>query len=272
MARFTRGKLAISTRLSAHRTERRGLPPARRPYGPILLAVSLSVVAGCGSMQLQKPSWNKPWGRGALIPAMICGAAGAGVGVAIQNERAGTSTVIIDGQKHTTEDNKELWKGAVVGFPAGAILCGVLGHVFLDPTPEATLAPPPPMETPTPSPTPAPVITKKRIVLRGVNFDFDSAEIRPDSRPILEQAVTLLNENRDVLVIVEGHTDAIGSEAYNQALSIRRAEAVYRYLVNHGVAPERLHVEGYGETRPVASNDTETGRAQNRRVELRVAP
>ena len=67
---------------------------------------------------------------------------------------------------------------------------------------------------------------------------------------------------------MKGFTDSIGSAEYNQALSLRRAEAVYRYLVNQGVDPERLTVEGFGKTNPVASNDTEAGRAQNRRVEL----
>jgi OOP family OmpA-OmpF porin len=111
---------------------------------------------------------------------------------------------------------------------------------------------------------------KKRIVLRGVNFDFNSAELRPDSGPILDQAVAVLGENSDVLVVVEGHTDNIGNDEYNQALSVQRAEAVFRYLVNRGIAPERLRTEGHGESRPVATNDTEQGRAQNRRVELRV--
>jgi OOP family OmpA-OmpF porin len=107
-------------------------------------------------------------------------------------------------------------------------------------------------------------------VLRGVNFDFDKDEIRPDSRPILNAAVKILSENRDVHISVEGHTDAIGSDEYNEQLSLRRAEVVYRYLVNHGVAPDRLEVVGYGESRPVATNDTPSGRAQNRRTELHV--
>jgi outer membrane protein OmpA-like peptidoglycan-associated protein len=104
-----------------------------------------------------------------------------------------------------------------------------------------------------------------------VTFDFNSDEIRADARPTLDEAVLLLGDNRNVLVITEGYTDSIGSAEYNQALSVRRAEAVYRYLVNRGIAPERLTVEGYGESNPVASNDTEAGRAQNRRVELRVS-
>ena len=109
---------------------------------------------------------------------------------------------------------------------------------------------------------------KRRIVLRGVNFDFNSAEIRPDARPVLDQAAELLKENPEVDVRVEGHTDSVGSVEYNQALSLRRAEAVYRYLVNRGVDPERFTVEGLGKSRPIANNDTEAGRAQNRRVEL----
>ena len=110
----------------------------------------------------------------------------------------------------------------------------------------------------------------KRIVLRGVHFDFDKSAIRPDSRPVLDEAVDVLKENPNVRIAVEGNTDNVGSDLYNEKLSVRRAEAVFRYLVNHGIAPERMEVIGYGESRPVADNDTESGRAQNRRVELHV--
>ncbi|MFQ5667156.1 MAG: OmpA family protein, partial [Candidatus Binatia bacterium] len=129
-------------------------------------------------------------------------------------------------------------------------------------------SPPPPTPTPPPESLPPPV--RKRIVLRGVNFDFDKTAIRPDSRPLLDEAVALLQENPRVLISVEGHTDAVGTELYNERLSVRRAEAVFRYLVNHGVAPERMQVVGYGESRPLAANTTAQGRAQNRRVELHV--
>jgi outer membrane protein OmpA-like peptidoglycan-associated protein len=233
------------------------------------LALALLSQSGCGVVQ--RPGWNKPWGKGTWIPALVCGAIGAGVGVAIQNERPGCSTLTIDGRTFQDCDDEELWKGAVIGAPVGAVLCALLGHVFLDPAPYIEEPPPPPPPPPTPEPTPLPLV-KRRIVLRGVNFDFDRADIRPDSRPILDQAVAILHENPGVLVVAEGHTDALGSEEYNEALSIRRAEAVFRYLVNRGIAPERLRVEGFGESRPVATNDTEVGRAQNRRVELRVLP
>jgi outer membrane protein OmpA-like peptidoglycan-associated protein len=108
--------------------------------------------------------------------------------------------------------------------------------------------------------------------LRGVHFDFDKATIRADARPVLDEAIRILREEGGVAVVSEGHTDAIGSTEYNQKLSERRADAVRRYLVNGGIDPTRIQTEGYGESQPVASNDTTEGRAQNRRVELRVVP
>jgi len=137
-------------------------------------------------------------------------------------------------------------------------------HRFLAPEPMTQVEPPPP-------PT-ANVPVKKRLVLRGVNFDFDKANIRADARPVLDEAVRTLKQAGDIHVAVEGFTDSRGTEEYNQGLSIRRAQAVADYLVAHGIARNRLQVDGYGETRPVATNDTADGRAQNRRVELMVIP
>lgn len=111
---------------------------------------------------------------------------------------------------------------------------------------------------------------KRKIVLRGVNFDFDKSNIRPDARPILDAAIATLKEDPNARVAVEGHTDSIGSEEYNMKLSQRRAESVVDYLVAGGIARSRLEPIGMGESDPVATNDTEDGRAQNRRVELRV--
>ena len=110
----------------------------------------------------------------------------------------------------------------------------------------------------------------RRIVLRGVNFDFDKATIRPDAKSVLDEAVRTLAEEPNVLVSVEGHTDSVGSDAYNEKLSERRADAVADYLAGAGVARRRLSTVGLGESKPVASNETEDGRAQNRRVEFRI--
>ena len=106
------------------------------------------------------------------------------------------------------------------------------------------------------------------ISLEGVHFDFDKATLRPDAIAILDKAVGLLKTQAKVVVEVAGHTDSVGSEEYNQGLSERRAISVKDYLESQGITATRLTARGYGEAQPVASNDTEEGRALNRRVEL----
>jgi OOP family OmpA-OmpF porin len=87
---------------------------------------------------------------------------------------------------------------------------------------------------------------------------------------VLDEAAQILQDNPDVRVTIEGHTDAVGSDAYNQQLSERRAAAVKRYLVTKGIAADRLETVGRGESEPVSSNETDEGRAMNRRAELKV--
>jgi OOP family OmpA-OmpF porin len=101
-----------------------------------------------------------------------------------------------------------------------------------------------------------------------VLFDFDKAEIKPEFTAEIDAAAELLLANPDVTVRIDGHTDSIGTEEYNQGLSERRAEAVAAYLEAAGVSRDRMTVAGFGETQPVASNDTAEGRALNRRVEI----
>jgi outer membrane protein OmpA-like peptidoglycan-associated protein len=139
-----------------------------------------------------------------------------------------------------------------------------LQHRFLAPPPAVAAAPPPP-----PPPAPAPP-ERKKIVLRGVNFDFDKSVIRADARPLLDEAIRTLKEYGDVRVAVDGYTDSVGSDAYNLKLSTRRAQAVADYLAAGGIAQGRMTVTGFGESNPVASNETPEGRSENRRVELRV--
>lgn len=110
------------------------------------------------------------------------------------------------------------------------------------------------------------------IILRGVNFDNDSAEIRADARPILDEAVATLKRYPQLKVEVAGHTDSRASEAYNLDLSQRRAQAVMDYFVQMGIEAGRLSAKGYGESQPIADNATVEGRAANRRVELRILP
>ena len=106
----------------------------------------------------------------------------------------------------------------------------------------------------------------------GVTFDFGKAELKPQFYSALNNVASTLREYNQTIVEVSGHTDSVGSDAVNQALSERRANAVGNYLAAQGVQRERLELVGFGKTRPVASNDTESGRALNRRVEIRVVP
>ncbi|MBN1298001.1 OmpA family protein [bacterium] len=108
----------------------------------------------------------------------------------------------------------------------------------------------------------------KRARLYGIRFDFNAAAIRPESLPILDEVVALLSSEPAWTLTIEGHTDSIGSDNRNLDLSRQRADAVKAYLQSKGIGGNRLKTEGYGESRPVAENNTELGRAQNRRVEL----
>lgn len=105
-----------------------------------------------------------------------------------------------------------------------------------------------------------------------VTFATDSAQISAAFQDTLDQVAATLVEYQDTRVQVAGHTDSTGSASYNRQLSERRAQAVADYLIRRGVAPARLTTLGYGETQPVASNDTPDGRRQNRRVEIVLTP
>ena len=101
-----------------------------------------------------------------------------------------------------------------------------------------------------------------------VLFGFDSAEIKTDAHPMLDEAVVILKKNPAIKVEVDGHTDNVGPAAYNVKLSERRANSILKYFVDNGVEAERLTVKGFGLTKPAAGNDTKEGRAKNRRVEF----
>lgn len=107
-----------------------------------------------------------------------------------------------------------------------------------------------------------------RLPLYGINFDFAQATLRPDSFPLLEKARDLLKKRQEIAVEVAGHTDGVGQDGDNLKLSLARAQAVAAWLAQNGVAAARLEAKGYGETQPVADNNSDAGRAVNRRVEL----
>ena len=111
---------------------------------------------------------------------------------------------------------------------------------------------------------------KEEIRLPGVTFETNSATLTPQSLSVLNDAAETLKRNADISVEAQGHTDSQGADAYNLSLSQRRAETVRDYLITRGAAAGNIKAKGYGETQPVADNTTAAGRAQNRRVTLRV--
>lgn len=131
-----------------------------------------------------------------------------------------------------------------------------------------------PPSTPVAEPEPMQAPAQSEVIvlsdLGNVLFAFDSAELTSDAQRLLGDVATRLNGAMLVSVKVIGHTDSVGSDAYNQALSERRAASVASYLGSRGIDAGKLSTEGRGESQPVAGNDTDAGRAQNRRVELHV--
>jgi len=105
-----------------------------------------------------------------------------------------------------------------------------------------------------------------------VAFDTNSATVKSSFYPEIERVAGVLKQYPDTVIRIEGHTDNVGAEAYNMDLSLRRANAVKSLLMQRGVADHRMEVVGFGPTVPVASNNTEAGRKQNRRVEIKIAP
>lgn len=129
---------------------------------------------------------------------------------------------------------------------------------------EAVVAPPP---------KPAPVVKtppkKPSWVFNDIKFDFDKATLRPESYPVVDGIYEALRDNPELAVEIQGHTCAIGTDAYNMGLSQRRANTVLNYLQNKGIASSRLTAKGFGESQPIDSNETREGRANNRRVEFK---
>jgi outer membrane protein OmpA-like peptidoglycan-associated protein len=150
-------------------------------------------------------------------------------------------------------------------------MCAVLAFAFAGCSTMPKNEPPPAVEPVAVAPMvtpPAYVPVPEKIVIDGVNFDFDKSTLKPGARDILDHAVTVIQPSSSSRFRVSGFTDSDGSDAYNQGLSERRAKSVGDYLIEHGVLAQRLDAVGYGESRPLATNDTVEGRAQNRRVEI----
>ncbi len=110
--------------------------------------------------------------------------------------------------------------------------------------------------------------TNCHVAIYGVLFDFNKSTLQPASDPVLQQILDLLKKNPTQKIEVQGHTDNVGGDAYNQTLSEARAKAIDTWLTEHGIAGDRLTAKGFGKTKPIADNATDAGRAKNRRVEI----
>ena len=148
----------------------------------------------------------------------------------------------------------------------------------------AIVAPKPVVVAPAPAPavvapravTPPPVVAPPATVATKVTyaadafFDFDKSVLKPEGKAKLDDLVSKIKDINLEVIIAVGHTDAVGSDGYNQKLSVRRSESVKAYLVSKGIEKNRVYTEGKGEKQPVADNKTAEGRAKNRRVEIEV--
>ena len=146
------------------------------------------------------------------------------------------------------------------------------------PAPAAPAPAPAPMAKPAPAPAaapvakpaPAPAVASKVTYAADAFFDFDKAVLKPEGKAKLDDLVGKVKGINLEVIIAVGHTDSVGTDAYNQKLSVSRSEAVKAYLVSKGIEKSRVYTEGKGEKQPVADNKTAEGRSKNRRVEIEV--
>ena len=191
--------------------------------------------------------------------ATLAAAAGAQT---VDNWRNGTSELV---WKNGT--NELCWRDASWTPATAAEGCdGALVKAAEAPAPAAA----PAAAKPAPAPAPAPVASSKVTYAADAFFDFDKAVLKPEGKAKLDDLVSKVKDINLEVIIAVGHTDSIGTDAYNQKLSVRRAEAVKAYLVSKGIEKNRVYTEGKGKKQPVADNKTKEGRAKNRRVEIEV--
>lgn len=174
-------------------------------------------------------------------------------GPAIDNWQNGTGELV---WKNGT--NELCWRDANWTPATAAVGC------------DGALVPAPPVAAPPPPPAPPVVAASKVTFAADAFFDFDKYVLKPEGRAKLDDLVSKIKDVNLEVIIAVGHTDWIGTVAYNQKLSVRRAEAVKAYLVSKGIEKNRVYTEGKGKSQPIADNRTAEGRAKNRRVEIEV--
>jgi len=200
-----------------------------------------------------------------IASAALATAAGAQT---IDNWRNGTGELV---WKNGT--NELCWRNANWTPATAAQGCdgAIVPKAAPAPAPAPAAAPAPaPAAKPAPAPAPAPAAATKVTYAADAFFDFDKAVLKAEGKAKLDDLVGKVKGINLEVIIAVGHTDSVGTDAYNQKLSVRRAEAVKSYLVSKGIEKNRVYTEGKGEKQPVADNKTKEGRAKNRRVEIEV--
>jgi OOP family OmpA-OmpF porin len=240
----------------------------------LLVMVTLNVVftqRGCGFFPKRRTM--KKLNKVALLFATAALATAAGAqtrvtaadgGNRIDNWQNGTSELV---WKNGT--NELCWRDANWTPATAATGCdGALVAAAAVPAPAA--APAAPAATPAPAPAPQPPAATKVTYAADAFFDFDKSVLKPEGKAKLDDLIGKVKGINLEVIIAVGHTDSVGTDTYNQRLSVRRAEAVKAYLVSKGIEKNRVYTEGKGEKQPVADNKTAQGRAKNRRVEIEV--
>jgi outer membrane protein OmpA-like peptidoglycan-associated protein len=206
----------------------------RRGLAPLIGAALMFQASGCQTLNTNKE-------KGAVI-----GAAGGAVAGAVIGKATGSTA-----------------RGAIIGAAVGGTAGAIIGHQMDQKAKEIMAS------------VPGATVTRvgEGLVVTfdsGLLFDFDSDQLRAEARRNLDNLASNLASFGDSKLLLVGHTDAQGTDSYNEALSRRRSAAVGTYLAAHGVPSSRIETVGRGETEPIASNDTDAGRQQNRRVEVAV--
>jgi OOP family OmpA-OmpF porin len=224
-----------------------------------LLLASSALLAGCGSMTTT--------GGPAVAGGRVVAANG---GTVVDNWQNGTGQYV-----WRNGTNELCWRDANWTPATAAVGCdgALVRTVTVAPAPAPAAVPAPaarPAPAPAPAPAPQPPAATKVTYAADAFFDFDKAVLKPEGRAKLDDLVSKIQGINLEVIIAVGHTDSVGSDTYNQRLSVRRAEAVKAYLVSKGIEKNRVYTEGKGEKQPVADNKTAEGRAKNRRVEIEV--
>ena len=181
-----------------------------------------------------------------------------------------------DGTTWKNGTNELCWRNAFWTPATAAVGCdGAIVAPPPAPAPAPVVAAPAPVvaapaPAPAPAPPPPPPAATKVTYAADAFFDFDKSVLKPEGKAKLDDLVGKVKGINLEVIIAVGHTDSIGTDAYNQKLSVRRSEAVKAYLVSKGIEKNRVYTEGKGEKQPVADNKTKEGRAKNRRVEIEV--